>query len=77
MNSRYEGGATSSANNSRPIQLFLMMLEPKNIFVKMVNGQIRVMLGNFKTKLSDMYITKSSRGARRGTYNQSIGSILL
>jgi hypothetical protein len=50
VNSRYEGGATSSANNSPPIQLFPMMLEPKNIFVKMVNGQIRV-IGQLQNKV--------------------------
>ncbi|CAO2144254.1 unnamed protein product [Urochloa humidicola] len=48
VNNKYEGGATSSASNNAPIQLFPMMLEPKNIFLKMVNGQPQVMLGNFK-----------------------------
>ena len=71
VNSRYEGGATSSDNNTTPIQLFPMMLEPRNIFVKMANGKARVMLGNFKTKLSDVYVSRSSRGARRGNNSHS------
>ncbi|XP_039822762.1 uncharacterized protein LOC120684976 [Panicum virgatum] len=75
VNSRYEGGATSSDNNTPPIQLFPMMLEPRNIFVKMANGKARVMLGNFKTKLSDVYVSRSSRGARREITRDNIEKV--
>lgn len=77
VNSRYEGGPTSSENNTPHNQLFPMMLEPKNIFVKMANGRARVMLGNFKTRLSDVYVSRSSRGARRGNNSHSFESIPL
>ncbi|CAL4984427.1 unnamed protein product [Urochloa decumbens] len=72
VNNKYEGGATSSASNSLPIQLFPMKLEPKNIFFKIVNGEPRVMLGYFKKQLSDMYAIRSSRGARRESTREEI-----
>ncbi|TVU25246.1 hypothetical protein EJB05_27736 [Eragrostis curvula] len=43
VNQCYEGRATSNS-----IPLFTMRLEPNNIFFKMVNGEARIMMGNFK-----------------------------
>ncbi|XP_062225027.1 uncharacterized protein LOC133923788 [Phragmites australis] len=71
INSCYEGRATSSARNNK-IQLFPVMLEPNNIFFQMVNGEARIMVGNFKMELSDEYMRKDQRNRPLVTRREDI-----
>jgi hypothetical protein len=38
-----------------------MMVEPRNIFLRMARGEPQVFLGNLKLKLSEQYIKRTKR----------------